>query len=945
MRNPAILVIMLLIIMSFVPIYGEDSTGHVDNPFATEEDITTDGSRADGFENDSVTFTSGDCTVPGNLYYPTSGTQLPAIVFGVGYTAQITGLFDSSNYEWIAGELASRGYVVLVVRYCADYTNPSEFLDLLDNYTQWVNQTRDAITALEFDLLTGANTNTAIKVDRTRIGLGGHSIGGAVSIVAGTLDRRVKCVFVMTPQNYAGTPRYNSYVDELTPVPIQLQVGEADALGGLASVQQTYGLASSPKQMVTYRYGTYEGFTQLGVFENIEISGFPVTTKQHAYSKNYTAGFLDYYLKNSEGTFNFKAGFQEGYQLPIPPYTTVPNVWETTVTNSGLDTVIQDADTTPATLDLEDGNIIGIRARVTPKGIWETGVRAEITYPEGAKQGYDMEFDRSYDREGGYFYRDIPVSINHTLGEVSVWVNATDSEGVRYSSGRFTFELTTSSDQPIIDNVTYTPVPILPDEEVTFNVKASDKDGIAYYFYDFGDGTTTGWIDHGSSSHTQLHTFETSGKYTIKIWAKDSKAQESDPETITAIVSHKPEAKLKLDSKGTLNEEIEFDASGSSDEDEDELMYFFKYGDGVESGWVHDAKVGHEYSEYGSYDVVLIVRDEHELESDPVTKTIRIQEEEEESTLKSITSSSGFPIIVLIVIACIGGFGYFLLKNGEEDDRPGGQGMKASLTGSSNKGKKKKPGIHGAAHGAGPGKPGKAGGTSSKPQDLPHAGAPVHGQHPHDIPPDATGRPQGGNVAPQSDMEIDAPPVSMAGSIPTARVPPVQSEIDAPPVPPVSTSAGQLPQTPDPQTRATPPQGQPRTPPQFPQRTTQQPQQTRQQPRTTAPPMAQAVQPAQPVPSSDLPPERTVQPTVTQPSEPQVQPQTPPPAAPSTTSPAYPPPQSQPDTTAAPVPSAQAPVEESWDDAEESGGEEDPWGDDDFAIPVALKEKLMKEQE
>ena len=140
MKKLGSLVMLVLLFISAFPAAAIGASGASDD---SPLEINSSGTRAT-VRNESVTFTSGDCVVPCNLYSPASGSGYPAIVFGVGYSAYIAGLYNSTSYGWLGEGLASEGYVVLVVRYCINFTNP----EIVFDYTSWVTMTSDAITAL-----------------------------------------------------------------------------------------------------------------------------------------------------------------------------------------------------------------------------------------------------------------------------------------------------------------------------------------------------------------------------------------------------------------------------------------------------------------------------------------------------------------------------------------------------------------------------------------------------------------------------------------------------------------------------------------------------------------------------------------------------------------------------------------------------------------------------
>ncbi len=64
---------------------------------------------------------------------------------------------------------------------------------------------------------------------------------------------------------------------------------------------------------------------------------------------------------------------------------------------------------------------------------------------------------------------------------------------------------------------------------VIFNANNSyDLDGqIELYFFDFGDGTNSGWI----SSSTISHTYSIEGNYTVSLMVKDDKGSTSVSES------------------------------------------------------------------------------------------------------------------------------------------------------------------------------------------------------------------------------------------------------------------------------------------------------------------------------------------------------------------------------------------------------------------------------
>ena len=150
-------------------------------------------------------------------------------------------------------------------------------------------------------------------------------------------------------------------------------------------------------------------------------------------------------------------------------------------------------------------------------------------------------------------------------------------------------------------------------EDVVFDASLSydpDGDSLQYYF-DFGDGHTTGWVD----SPVVKHAYSTPGEYTVKLKVRDDKGLTSGSE-LTIVVrtnpltNHAPVAKLTAKSQARIGESVTFDASSSYDPDNDSLQYYFDFGDGQVTGWIDTPVVKHVYTYPSEYTVKLKVRDD-----------------------------------------------------------------------------------------------------------------------------------------------------------------------------------------------------------------------------------------------------------------------------------------------------------------------------------------------
>jgi uncharacterized repeat protein (TIGR01451 family) len=155
---------------------------------------------------------------------------------------------------------------------------------------------------------------------------------------------------------------------------------------------------------------------------------------------------------------------------------------------------------------------------------------------------------------------------------------------------------------------------------------STDSDGyISSYYFDFGDGEFSGWINTASISHQYT---DGTKKYTISLMVKDNDGALSDEISITEILinNRKPIPSFMVEESDIyVFDEVVFDASGSSDLDGAELEYYFDFGDGSNSGWTTDPVIKHSYiNGPQDYSVELIVKDsDDEIASTILSITVK----------------------------------------------------------------------------------------------------------------------------------------------------------------------------------------------------------------------------------------------------------------------------------------------------------------------------------
>jgi len=260
--------------------------------------------------------------------------------------------------------------------------------------------------------------------------------------------------------------------------------------------------------------------------------------------------------------------------------------------------------------------------------------------PTYASVGDAVTFNatNSYDEDGnvtGYLF-------DFGDGTNSSWTNKTVATHVYSRPGNFTVNLMVMDDRGAIDNKSnqitlwIKPLPsnlfpkarlfarptyVYPWEEVSFNGSTSeDQDGeVVQYQFNFGDGTTTGWMNTSMA----VHIYNTPGNFSAKLKVKDNLGGVSDWSSMVTVWvkdrsgNEAPTAYLeRRPTTAKVNETVTFNASGSSDPDGSVYRYFFDFGDGTGSGWTYDPVATHSYDEPGYFTTKVKVEDDQEAVSD-----------------------------------------------------------------------------------------------------------------------------------------------------------------------------------------------------------------------------------------------------------------------------------------------------------------------------------------
>ncbi len=154
------------------------------------------------------------------------------------------------------------------------------------------------------------------------------------------------------------------------------------------------------------------------------------------------------------------------------------------------------------------------------------------------------------------------------------------------------------------------PSHVLTYENIEFDASASyndvDKIDLQDYFFDFGDGNTSGWI----SNNSIYHNYPVDGIYYGRVQVRDGTGLVSAWSTskIVEILNRPPEANFNIEpASGTVETEFEFNPELSTDLDGVVVNYYWEFSDGNNSTL---QKPKHKFVDDVQYSITLIVMDD-----------------------------------------------------------------------------------------------------------------------------------------------------------------------------------------------------------------------------------------------------------------------------------------------------------------------------------------------
>jgi alpha-beta hydrolase superfamily lysophospholipase len=117
----------------------------------------------------------------GTITYPTSTTSgtFGAIAFAPGFTA------SNASYTWVGPRIASHGFVVFTINTDSRFDFPASRATQLQNALNYLVN----------------NSVAASRIDRTRLAVGGHSMGGGGSLIAADNNANLQAAVPLQPWN------------------------------------------------------------------------------------------------------------------------------------------------------------------------------------------------------------------------------------------------------------------------------------------------------------------------------------------------------------------------------------------------------------------------------------------------------------------------------------------------------------------------------------------------------------------------------------------------------------------------------------------------------------------------------------------------------------------------------------------------------------------------
>jgi len=233
------------------------------------------------------------------------------------------------------------------------------------------------------------------------------------------------------------------------------------------------------------------------------------------------------------------------------------------------------------------------------------------------KYMWDWNNDGSVDEESGWKSSGSTDTRSHswsTTGSKTIKVKAKNKGSQESSWGSHTINIL--SQPPNTPSAPSGPSSGDHNTLYTYTTSTTDPENDnVYYWFDWNDGTNSGWVGPYSSGSTgsASHSWSSPGTFNIKVKAKDTSGAESGwSSTTTVTMDNSPPPVPNTptgETSGHHGTSYSYSTNTVTDPEGDSVQYKFDWDDGSDSGWLVSPSSSHSWDEPGTYSVRVKSRD------------------------------------------------------------------------------------------------------------------------------------------------------------------------------------------------------------------------------------------------------------------------------------------------------------------------------------------------
>jgi PKD repeat protein len=260
------------------------------------------------------------------------------------------------------------------------------------------------------------------------------------------------------------------------------------------------------------------------------------------------------------------------------------------------------------------------------------------TEPNGddIKYGVDWDGDDTIDEWTGYYPSGQTVQLTHaweSTGTYNVKVKAQDIFGKESGFSSIKQVDISIGDPPLKPSTPSGDTEGLHSKTYSYSSSTTDPNAgdKIYYKFDWNDFTSTDWLGPYSSgqSVSASHKWDDPGTYNVKVKAKDLAGSESSwSDALTVEMGNTPPDipdKPEGPSSGIIGVSYTY-STDTSDNERDDVEYFFDWGDTKNSGWTFNPFASHTWLDPGEYAIRVKARDQWDESGWSSYKTVLLDE-------------------------------------------------------------------------------------------------------------------------------------------------------------------------------------------------------------------------------------------------------------------------------------------------------------------------------